>query len=52
MSLFRYSGLSTKVRAMSGKLLTQEDYQQLGRLFSVPEVIAFLKTKPSSAQLL
>ena len=28
MSLFRYSGLSTKVRAMSGKLLTQEDDQE------------------------
>ena len=52
MSLFRYSGLSTKVRAMSGKLLTQEDYQQLGSLSSVPEVIAFLKKKPSYAQLL
>ena len=49
MSLLHYSGLTTKVRAMSGKLLAQEDFLQLGSLKSVPEVIAFLKKKPSYA---
>ncbi len=52
MSLFRYSGLSAKVRAMSGKLLTQEDFRQLGSVSGVPEVIAYLKKKPSYARLL
>ena len=52
MSLLHYSGLTTKVRAMSGKLLAQEDFLQLGSLKSVPEVIAFLKKKPSYADFL
>ena len=52
MSLFRYSGLSAKVRAMSGKLLTQEDFLRLSSLSSVPEVIAYLKKKPSYAAIL
>ena len=47
MSLFRYSGLSAKVRAMSGKLLSQEDFLRLGSMSGVPEVIAYLKKKPS-----
>ena len=43
MSLFRYSGLATKVRAMSGKLAEDEDFDQIGSLDSVPAVIAWLK---------
>ena len=31
MSLFRYSGLATKVRAMSGKLLKDEDFDQISK---------------------
>ena len=46
MSLFRYSGLTTKVRAMSGKLLTRQDFDQISSLQSVPEVIGWLKKKP------
>ena len=52
MSLFRYSGLATKVRAMCGKLLKDEDFDQIGSLDSVPAVIAWLKRKPSYAQIL
>lgn len=52
MSLFRYSGLTAKVRAMSGKLLTQEDFLRLGSMANVPEVIAYLKKKPSYEALL
>ena len=52
MSLFRYSGLATKVRAMSGKLLKEEDFDQIGSQGSVPAVIAWLKRKPSYAQIL
>ena len=32
MSLFRYSGLTTKVRAMSGALLSKEDFDQISTL--------------------
>lgn len=52
MSLFRYSGLTTKVRAMSGKLLTRQDFDQISNLQSVPEVIGWLKKKPSYAAVL
>lgn len=52
MSLFRYSGLTTKVRAMSGRLLKQEDFEQLSSLDSVPLVITWLKKKPSYAGIL
>ncbi|MDO4293882.1 MAG: V-type ATPase subunit [Eubacteriales bacterium] len=51
MSLFRYSGLTTKVRAMSGKLLDREDFDQLCSLGSVPEVVGWLKKKPSYAKV-
>lgn len=43
MSLFRYSGLTTKVRAMSGALLSKEDFDQISTLGNVPEVVAWLK---------
>lgn len=52
MSLFRYSGLTTKVRAMSGKLLDSEDFEQISSLGSVPEVIGWLKKTPSYAKIL
>lgn len=52
MSLFRYSGLATKVKAMSGKLLKEEDFDQIGSLDSVPAVIGWLKKKPSYARIL
>lgn len=52
MSLFRYSGLTTKVRAMSGKLLDREDFEQLASLDSVPLVLAWLKKKPSYSGIL
>ena len=43
MSLFRYSGLTTKVRAMSGALLSKEDFDQISTLGNVPEVVVWLK---------
>lgn len=52
MSLFRYSGLTTKVRAMSGKLLDREDFEQITSLDSVAAVIGWLKKKPSYAKIL
>lgn len=41
--LFSYSGIATKTRAMSGKLLTRDDYIHLASANSVPEAVAFLK---------
>jgi V/A-type H+-transporting ATPase subunit C len=47
MSLFRYSGLSTKVKAMRGRLLSQEQFREMSDLHSVPEVLSYLKKIPS-----
>lgn len=43
MSLFRYSGLSTKVKAMKGRLLSPEQFREMSDLHSVPEVLSYLK---------
>ena len=42
MSLLEYSGLTAKVRAMSGKLITKADYKNLEALTSVDEFAAYL----------
>ena len=47
MSLFRYSGLSTKVKAMRGRLLSQEQFREMSDLHSVPEVLSYLKKIPT-----
>lgn len=45
MSLLSYSGVTTKVRAMNGKLMKPEDYKQLIAVSSVQEFISFLKLR-------
>jgi len=45
-SLFAYSGLTTKVKAMQGKLLSYNDYVEMAGLLSVSEVVNYLKSKP------
>lgn len=45
MSLLSYSGVTTKVRAMSGKLLTKDDYLALCSTSSVQEFVNYLKGK-------
>lgn len=45
MSLLSYSGVTTKVRAMNGKLMKPEDYKKLIAVSSVQEYISFLKQK-------
>lgn len=52
MGLFRYSGLTAKVRAMSGKLLTPEQFQEMSSLRNVTEVFAYLKKQPVYENLL
>lgn len=45
MSLLSYSGVTTKVRSMSGKLMSTEDYRQLSSITSVQEYVNFLKQR-------
>ena len=35
-TLLSYSGLSTKIRAMQSKLMTEKQYQEISQLESVP----------------
>lgn len=49
-NLMLYSGIVTKIRAMQSKLLTQQDFEDLAGLKSVPEAIEYLKGKPAYSQ--
>ena len=46
-NLLAYSGIVTKVRAMQAKLLTDEDFQNIGNMHSVIEIAGYLKEKPA-----
>lgn len=46
-----YSGITTKVKAMSSRLITTEDYKHISQLETVPEFIAFLKHQPAYQDL-
>lgn len=48
-NLMSYSGMVTKIHAMRAKLLSEEDYENLAGLRSVPEIVEYLKGKPSYA---
>ena len=50
-SIFKYSGLTTKVRAMRAKLITKEQYKRLAQLSSVAELIEFIKDEGSYAEI-
>ena len=41
--LLSYSGISAKIRAMQSKLTTEEQFQEILQLSSVPQVITYLK---------
>lgn len=49
-SVMSYSGIVTKVRAMQAKLLTENDFENIANLRSVPDAIEYLKGKPAYAQ--
>lgn len=51
-NLMSYSGIVTKVRAMQAKLLSDEDFEAIASLTSVPEAISFLKEKPAYAEFM
>lgn len=50
-SLLSYSGLSTKIRAMQSKLISEAQYQEIAQLESVPQIVAYLKKQPGFARL-
>lgn len=45
-SILSYSGISTKIRAMQSKLITEDQLQEIIRLPGVPQVAAYLKHTP------
>ena len=49
-SVLSYSGISTKIRAMSSHLVTDEQLQEIVRFSDVPQVAAYLKKTPEYAR--
>ena len=48
-NVMAYSGITTKVRAMSAKLLKEKDYDTIAGLGTVTEAIEYLKDKTAYA---
>ena len=42
-AVLSYSGLSTKIRAMTAKLVSEEQFREIAQLTSLSEVVAYLK---------
>lgn len=51
-SLLSYSGLTTKIRAMQSRLLTDDQYRELAELKSVPQAVTYLKQQPAYEAIL
>lgn len=49
--LLQYSGLITKIRAMEGRLLTQEEYERILGFQTVDETIAYLKEEKTYGKI-
>ena len=49
--LLQYSGLVTKIRAMAGRLLTQEEYECILGFQTVDETIAYLKEEKTYGKI-
>lgn len=49
--LLQYSGLVTKIRAMAGRLLTQEEYERILGFQTVDEIIAYLKEEKTYGKI-
>ena len=50
-TLLSYSGINTKIRAMSSRLITRVDYQKLANLDTTADFIAFLKQHPGYSDI-
>ena len=48
-NVMSYSGIVTKVRSMQAKLLTEQDFETLAALGTVPQAIEYLKEQPAYA---
>ena len=48
---FAYSAVAAKMRAMTGKLVKKQEYEQMATLGSVAEVVNYLKKYPSYQKL-
>lgn len=46
-----YGGIITKVKAMSSRLVSKDEYQQIAQLETTSDFINFLRTKPSYQQI-
>lgn len=51
-SLLSYSGLTTKIRAMQSRLLTDDQYRELAELKNVPQAVTYLKQQPAYEAIL
>lgn len=51
-NLLEYSGIVTKIRAMKAKLLTQQQFEEIAALGSVPEIADYLKKNTAYADVL
>ncbi len=51
-NLMTYSGITTKIRAMQARLLSDEDFRTIAGLSNVPAAIEYLKEKPAYAEYL
>lgn len=49
-NVLSYSGLSTKIRAMQSRLITETQLQEIIQLPNIPQVAAYLKRTPEYAQ--
>jgi V/A-type H+/Na+-transporting ATPase subunit C len=50
-SAISYSGINTKVKAMSTRFITRDDYEKMVNLDSVADFIAYLKKHPGYSEL-
>jgi V/A-type H+-transporting ATPase subunit C len=50
-STLSYSGINTKVKAMSPKLISRDDFQKISNIETVADFIAFLKKHPGYSEL-
>lgn len=50
-NILSYSGINTKIKAMSSKLISSKDKTTLSGIESVPEFVAFLKSHPGYKEI-
>ncbi|MDF2942078.1 MAG: atpC 1 [Herbinix sp.] len=50
-STLSYSGINTKVKAMSPKLISRDDFQKISNIETVADFIAYLKKHPGYGEL-